>query len=45
MVAFGFIGAIYFGPVMFQSVYLADSTGSGIRLLPYMVNSLATYFI
>ncbi|KAJ2960511.1 hypothetical protein NQZ79_g4129 [Umbelopsis isabellina] len=37
MVAFGFIGAIYFGPVMFQAVYLADSTGSGVRLLPYMV--------
>ncbi|GAB5589437.1 hypothetical protein Unana1_04337 [Umbelopsis nana] len=36
-VAFGFIGAIYFGPVMFQAVYGADSTASGIRLLPYMI--------
>lgn len=36
-VAFGFIGAIYFGPVMFQAVYGADSTASGVRLLPYMV--------
>jgi hypothetical protein len=37
-VAFGFIGTLYFGPVIFQSVYGADSTTSGLRLLPYMVN-------
>ncbi|ORZ15167.1 major facilitator superfamily-domain-containing protein [Absidia repens] len=32
----GFIGTLYFGPVMFQSVFGADSMSSGIRLIPYM---------
>ncbi|KAI8070924.1 major facilitator superfamily domain-containing protein [Gongronella butleri] len=38
MVALGtsFIGTLYFGPIMFQAVYGADSTQSGIRLIPYM---------
>ncbi|KAG2172481.1 hypothetical protein INT44_006654 [Umbelopsis vinacea] len=40
-VAFGFIGTLYFGPVIFQSVYGADSTTSGLRLLPYMVCMIA----
>ncbi|ORX55744.1 MFS general substrate transporter [Hesseltinella vesiculosa] len=31
-----FIGTLYFGPVMFQSVFGADSMWSGIRLIPYM---------
>ncbi|KAI8335164.1 major facilitator superfamily domain-containing protein [Chlamydoabsidia padenii] len=34
---FGFIGTLYFAPVMFQSVFGADSMSSGIRLIPYMV--------
>ncbi|KAI9029895.1 major facilitator superfamily domain-containing protein [Phycomyces nitens] len=32
----GFIGTLYFGPVLFQSVFGATSTASGIRLIPYM---------
>ncbi|CAO3593224.1 unnamed protein product [Absidia cylindrospora] len=32
----GFIGTLYFGPVMFQAVFGADSMSSGIRLIPYM---------
>ncbi|KAI8391422.1 major facilitator superfamily domain-containing protein [Radiomyces spectabilis] len=33
----GFIGTLYFGPILFQAVFGADSTQSGIRLIPYMV--------
>lgn len=32
----GFIGTLYFGPVLFQSVFGANSTASGIRLIPFM---------
>ncbi|KAI9490679.1 major facilitator superfamily domain-containing protein [Zychaea mexicana] len=32
----GFIGTLYYGPIMFQAVFGADSTGSGIHLIPYM---------
>ncbi|KAI7877188.1 major facilitator superfamily MFS-1 [Lichtheimia hyalospora FSU 10163] len=32
-----FIGTLYFGPILFQSVFGASSTESGIRLIPYMV--------
>ncbi|KAL0095764.1 major facilitator superfamily domain-containing protein [Phycomyces blakesleeanus] len=32
----GFIGTLYFGPVLFQAVFGASSTASGIRLIPYM---------
>ncbi|KAI8889763.1 MFS general substrate transporter [Backusella circina FSU 941] len=34
---FGFIGTLYFGPIYFQSVFGANSTESGVRLIPYMV--------
>ncbi|ORY96855.1 major facilitator superfamily-domain-containing protein [Syncephalastrum racemosum] len=32
-----FIGTLYYGPILFQSVFGADSTNSGVRLIPYMV--------
>ncbi|KAI9312493.1 major facilitator superfamily domain-containing protein [Dichotomocladium elegans] len=32
----GFIGTLFFGPILFQSVFGANSTESGIRLIPYM---------
>lgn len=32
-----FIGTLYFGPVYYQSVFGADSTQSGLRLIPFMV--------
>ncbi|KAI9259529.1 major facilitator superfamily domain-containing protein [Phascolomyces articulosus] len=32
-----FIGTLYFGPVLYQSVFGASSTQSGIRLIPYMI--------
>ncbi|KAG1502197.1 hypothetical protein G6F46_003161 [Rhizopus delemar] len=32
-----FICALYFGPTYFQAVFGADSTQSGIRLIPFMV--------
>ncbi|CAO3625631.1 unnamed protein product [Cunninghamella echinulata] len=32
-----FIGTLYFGPMLFQSVFGANSMSSGIRLIPYMV--------
>ncbi|KAJ8658359.1 hypothetical protein O0I10_006044 [Lichtheimia ornata] len=31
-----FIGTLYFGPILFQAVFGASSTSSGIRLIPYM---------
>jgi hypothetical protein len=34
---FGFIGTLYFGPIYFQAVFGANSTESGVRLIPYMV--------
>ncbi|KAI8150102.1 major facilitator superfamily domain-containing protein [Fennellomyces sp. T-0311] len=36
-----FIGTLYFGPVLYQSVFGASSTASGIRLIPYMVLLIA----
>lgn len=33
---FSFIGTLYFGPILFQAVFGASSTSSGIRLIPYM---------
>lgn len=36
-----FIGTLYFGPVYYQSVFGADSTQSGIRLIPFMVGLIA----
>ena len=33
----GFIGTLYFGPILFQSVFGANSSESGIRLIPYMI--------
>lgn len=37
----GFIGVLYFGPIMYQAVFDASSTESGIRLIPYMVLLIA----
>ncbi|KAI9310512.1 major facilitator superfamily domain-containing protein [Dichotomocladium elegans] len=31
-----FIGTLYFGPIIFQAVFGANSSESGIRLIPYM---------
>ncbi|KAG1461393.1 hypothetical protein G6F56_005741 [Rhizopus delemar] len=36
-----FICALYFGPTYFQAVFGADSTQSGIRLIPFMVCLIA----
>ncbi|CDH51089.1 family drug resistance transporter [Lichtheimia corymbifera JMRC:FSU:9682] len=33
---FCFIGTLYYGPILYQSVFGADSMGSGVRLVPYM---------
>jgi hypothetical protein len=32
-----FIGTLYFGPVYYQAVFGANSTDSGLRLIPFMV--------
>lgn len=44
-----FIGTLYFGPILFQSVFGASSTSSGIRLIPFMalliVGSVGSGFI
>ncbi|KAI7876017.1 MFS general substrate transporter [Lichtheimia hyalospora FSU 10163] len=32
----GFVGTLFYGPITFQAVFGADSTQSGIRLMPYM---------
>ncbi|KAI7850902.1 major facilitator superfamily domain-containing protein [Circinella umbellata] len=32
----GFVGTLYFGPILFQSVFGANSIQSGIRLIPFM---------
>lgn len=32
-----FIGTLYFGPVYYQAVFGANSTQSGLRLIPFMV--------
>lgn len=32
-----FIGTLYFGPIYYQSVFGANSTESGLRLIPFMV--------
>ncbi|ORY99030.1 major facilitator superfamily domain-containing protein [Syncephalastrum racemosum] len=36
MLGISFMGALYYGPVLFQSVYGASSIESGVRLIPYM---------
>jgi hypothetical protein len=36
-----FIGTLYFGPILFQSVFSANSTESGLRLIPFMVCLIA----
>ncbi|KAI9321589.1 major facilitator superfamily domain-containing protein [Dichotomocladium elegans] len=43
MMALGlsFIGTLYFGPILFQAVFGASSTESGVRLIPYMVLLIA----
>ncbi|KAG0165272.1 hypothetical protein DFQ30_008692 [Apophysomyces sp. BC1015] len=38
----GFIGTLYFGPIYFQSVFGADSTQSGTRLIPFMILLIAS---
>ncbi|KAG2222063.1 hypothetical protein INT45_007949, partial [Circinella minor] len=35
-IGLGFIATLYYGPILFQSVFGADSTESGIHLVPYM---------
>ncbi|KAI9494525.1 major facilitator superfamily domain-containing protein [Zychaea mexicana] len=37
----GFAGTLYFGPILFQSVFGANSTQSGIRLIPFMGSLIA----
>ncbi|KAI7876005.1 MFS general substrate transporter [Lichtheimia hyalospora FSU 10163] len=32
-----FMGTLYFAPMMYQAVFGADATGSGIRLIPFVV--------
>lgn len=32
-----FVGTLYFGPVLYQAVFGASSTESGLRLIPFMV--------
>ena len=45
----GFVGTLYFGPILFQSVFGANSIQSGIRLIPFMgcliVGSLGSSFL
>ncbi|CDS10285.1 hypothetical protein LRAMOSA02961 [Lichtheimia ramosa] len=36
-----FIGTLYFGPILFQSVFGASSSESGIRLIPFMACLIA----
>ncbi|KAI8079563.1 major facilitator superfamily-domain-containing protein [Gilbertella persicaria] len=36
-----FIGTLYFGPIYYQAVFAADSTSSGLRLIPFMVCLIA----
>ncbi|KAI9498527.1 major facilitator superfamily domain-containing protein [Zychaea mexicana] len=33
----GFVGTLFFGPILFQSVFAASSSESSIRLIPFMV--------
>ncbi|KAI9259576.1 major facilitator superfamily domain-containing protein [Phascolomyces articulosus] len=37
----GFVGTLYFGPILFQSVFGANSTQSGVRLIPFMACLIA----
>ncbi|KAI9279647.1 major facilitator superfamily domain-containing protein [Sporodiniella umbellata] len=37
-----FACALYFGPIYFQGVFAANSTQSGIRLVPYMICLIAS---
>lgn len=30
------VSTLYYGPIIFQAVFGADSIGSGVRLVPYM---------
>ncbi|KAI8356216.1 major facilitator superfamily-domain-containing protein [Blakeslea trispora] len=34
---FTFIGTLYFGPIFYQAVFGANSTTSGLRLIPFMI--------
>lgn len=36
MMGLTFVGTLYFGPIYYQSVFGADSTQSGLRLIPFM---------
>ncbi|KAI8991971.1 major facilitator superfamily domain-containing protein [Mycotypha africana] len=36
-----FVGTLYFGPIYFQAVFGANSTQSGLRLVPFMVCLIA----
>ena len=37
LLGFGFIGTMFFGPILFQTVFGATSTESSIRLIPFMI--------
>ncbi|KAI8993337.1 major facilitator superfamily-domain-containing protein [Pilobolus umbonatus] len=36
-----FIGTLYFGPIYYQAVFAANSTESGLRLIPFMICLIA----
>ncbi|KAI8147544.1 major facilitator superfamily domain-containing protein [Fennellomyces sp. T-0311] len=40
-----FIGILFFGPILYQAVFAASSTASGIRLIPYMACLILASFI
>ncbi|KAG2224561.1 hypothetical protein INT45_004406 [Circinella minor] len=41
----GFVGTLFFGPILFQSVFGASSSESSIRLIPFMVCLILGSFI
>ena len=41
----GFVGTLFFGPILFQSVFGASSSESSIRLIPFMVCLIVGSFI
>lgn len=41
LLGIGFMGTLYYSPILFQSVFGANSTESGVRLIPYMVCLIA----
>ncbi|KAI8142506.1 major facilitator superfamily domain-containing protein [Fennellomyces sp. T-0311] len=41
LLGFGFIGTMFFGPILFQTVFGASSIESSVRLIPFMVCLMA----